>query len=137
MKFRRSSDEARIRRDPSRTAPNKLAGIVNEAVKRTLPRPGRGGSSGGVPELPFRIAWYRGGRGAIRITGFIAQCARSDSALTVLSMDCRCLTFGLNVKVFPEAPPQREAQYATMASLLPMPHETLRSPVSVAGACFG
>jgi hypothetical protein len=36
-----------------------------------------------------------------------------------------------------EAQPQRDAQYATIASLLPMPQETLRSPVSVAGACFG
>jgi hypothetical protein len=36
-----------------------------------------------------------------------------------------------------EARPQWATQYATMASLLPIPQETVRSPVSVAGACFG
>jgi hypothetical protein len=43
----------------------------------------------------------------------------------------------LNVKVLVEVPPQWEAQCATTASLLRIPQETLRSPVSVAGACFG
>src|SRR5450432_2406507 len=39
--------------------------------------PGGVGSSGEkAPELPFRIAGYRGGRGAIRIASFIPQSAR-------------------------------------------------------------
>ena len=91
------------------------------------------GSSGEAPELPFRIAGI-GGWG--RYPGWHLGSAKRALLHHYLWI-CSRLTLALNVNAGTEMLTQWDTQYATMASLLPMPHETPRSPVKVAGACFG